>query len=140
MPGRRPSDASRSPGAVLRRFLTGLAQHASDARDVVDLGEVNAHLVVRTEAGAVTATIHGWTGDRATTVQVPLLPRTVAGWCPSCRAVYRWALDRGPRKKALCAACFGRLKAVPRNVEVEGAGPVVSPVGPPRSLAATDAV
>ncbi len=126
MPGRRPSDASRAPGAVLRRFLTGLAQQAADAGELAQLGEVNAHLVLRTDGGRTTATIHGWTGHRATTVQVPPPPRTVSGWCASCRSVYRWALDRGPRKRALCAACLGRLRAVPRNVEVEveGRGPL----------------
>ena len=94
--------------------------------ELAQLGEVNAHLVLRTDGGRTTATIHGWASDRATTVQVPPQPRTVSGWCPSCRSVYRWALDRGPRRKALCAACFGRLRAVPRNVEVEveGRGPL----------------
>ena len=120
MPGRRPSDASRSPGAVLRRFLTGLAQHASDATELRDLGEVNAHLVVRADASATTATIHGWTDGRATTVRVPHPGRRVDGWCGECRKLYRWRVDRERTlARAMCRECFKALGPVPRGVEVE---------------------
>ena len=117
MPGRRPSDASRTPRALLRRLLTLIIEYAADAVELSELGEVNAHLVVRHENGGPTATIHGWTDGKASTVRLPHPPATVSGWCSTCSRLYRWTADMGARSRARCRGCLGSLGAVPRGVE-----------------------